>query len=127
MYFGNENRLLAPAVTLSASLYHAHIQQTERDMKRTLTNLLKHCAAQGYTFVCYYDDADEPDYKGTSQREAKEALEACDVMNLIILTPEGKRWGWVFIVNEPGQDPEEQMADYTVNDPVNTWMEGETA
>ncbi|OCP21952.1 MULTISPECIES: hypothetical protein [unclassified Ensifer] len=90
---------------------------------KTLSALLKHCASIGCTFVCYYDDQDDADYKGPSQKEAKEALEACDVMNLIVLDAEGKRWGWVLIINEAGQDPEEQMADYTVNDPVNIWME----
>ncbi len=89
---------------------------------RTLSALLKHCADEGLTMVCYYDDADEPDYRGRSQRKAKEALEACDVMNLLVVDAEGKRWGWALIVNERGQDPEEQIADYTANDPINAWM-----
>jgi hypothetical protein len=95
---------------------------------KTLPALLKHCADQGLTMVCYYDDPSEPDYKGTSQRKAKEALEACDVMNLIVLDAEGKRWGWAHIVNERGQDPEEQIADHTCGDRLDAWMnEGEQA
>lgn len=93
--------------------------------KKTLTNLLKHCANLGMTFVCYYDDPDDFDYKGESQRAAKEALEACDVMNLIVLDADGKRWGWAHIINEHNQDPEEQVADYTVNDRINAWFNPE--
>lgn len=59
---------------------------------KTLSALLKHCANNGLTMVCYYDDSRDPDYRGASQRKAKEALEACDEMNLLILDAEGKRW-----------------------------------
>jgi hypothetical protein len=96
-------------------------------MKKTLSTLLKHCASLGMTFVCYYDDFSDPDYRGTSQPAAKEALEACDVMNLVVLDSEGKRWGWALIVNEHGQNPEEQVADYTARDPINFWFNPEEA
>jgi hypothetical protein len=93
---------------------------------KSLSALLKHCASIGCTFVCYYDDPGDVDYKGTSQRAAKKALEACDVMNLIVLDKDGKRWGWAHIITERGQDPEEQIADHTCNDGIDAWMqEGE--
>jgi hypothetical protein len=97
-------------------------------MMKTLNQLLKHCANNGLTMVCYYDDPSEPDYKGTGQRSAKEALGACDEMRLIILDADGKRWGYAFIVNEVDQDPEEQIADHSTNDRLDAWMkEGEDA
>jgi len=96
--------------------------------KRTLTDLVKHCAANSMTMVCYYDDSDEFDYRGTSWKEAKEALEACDVMNLLVIDADGKRWGWAHIINEAGQDPEEQIADHTCDDGIDAWMQhGEDA
>ncbi|QIG75728.1 hypothetical protein EVC20_157 [Rhizobium phage RHph_Y2_17_1] len=95
---------------------------------KTLDQLLKHCADTGMTMVCYYDDPSEPDYKGTDQAKAKEALEACDEMRIIILDADGKRWGWAFIVNDHDQDPEEQIADHTTGDQLDAWMqEGEEA
>ncbi|MBX5130764.1 hypothetical protein HJB53_30200 [Rhizobium lentis] len=95
---------------------------------KTLDQLLSHCEANGLTMVCYYDDPREPDYKGTSQAEAKAALEACDEMRLLIRDGENQRWGYAFIVNEFEGDPEEQIADHSTNDRLDAWMnEGEEA
>ncbi len=95
---------------------------------KTLSALLKHCADDGMTMVCYYDDPNDPDYKGTSQREVQKALEACDEMRLIVLDAAGKRWGWAFIVNDADGDPTEQIADHSTNDGIDAWMnEGKSA
>ncbi|TDW20461.1 hypothetical protein EV128_12591 [Rhizobium azibense] len=95
---------------------------------KTLAQLLKHCADNDLTMVCFYDNPKSPDYEGTSQRKAKEALEACDEMRLIIRDAEGNRWGCAFIVNEFNGDPEEQIADHSVDDRLDAWMnEGKTA
>lgn len=89
---------------------------------RTLDQLLKHCEDNGFMMVCYYDDADEPDYKGSDQVQAKEALEACDEMRLIILDAEGKRFGYAFIVNDCGAPADEQIADHSTNDRLDAWL-----
>ncbi|OWZ90394.1 hypothetical protein B9J07_27800 [Sinorhizobium sp. LM21] len=86
---------------------------------KSLKGLLAACAAMQCTFVCFYDDQDETDYIGADPDEALEALEACDVMNLVVLDVAGARMGWVLIVTERGQDPEEQMADYTATGRIN--------
>lgn len=83
-----------------------------------LSEVLKAAKADGHTMVCYYDDPADADYTGTSTREAKKALEACDVMNLVIRDTAGKQLAWIHIVNEFEGDPEEQIADYTMTD----WM-----
>ncbi|QIG69190.1 hypothetical protein EVB78_156 [Rhizobium phage RHph_N1_15] len=90
---------------------------------KTLEALLNHCADNGLMMTCYYDDPKAPDYKGVDQALAKEALEACDEMRLLIHDAEGKRWGYAFIVNEFEGDPEEQIADHSTNDRLDAWME----
>jgi hypothetical protein len=87
---------------------------------KTLDQLLDHFAALGCTFKCTYDD--EIDYVGTNKAEAKEALEACDEMALTILDPSGKNLGWCLIIC--GLGPDEQIADYTIGNPVAEFLGG---
>lgn len=88
---------------------------------RTLDQLLNHFAAQGCTFVASYGD--EVDYRGPDKRAAKEALEACDEMSLIIFDAENKQIGWCLIIN--GLAPDEQIADYTIGNPVAEFLDGQ--
>lgn len=81
-----------------------------------LSDVLSKAKADGLVMRCYYDDPTDADYVGTSTRKAKEALLACDVMNLDVCDMGGKRLAWLFIVNEFDGDPEEQVADCTVSD-----------
>lgn len=94
---------------------------------KTLDQLLDHCAAQGFVFIAYYDDPREADYRGTDKALAKEALEACDEMKLAVRTADNVRVGTFLIVNEFEGDPEEQIADYTINLEFSDLMEEEEA
>jgi hypothetical protein len=91
-------------------------------MVKTLKDLLAISAAHQWTFVCFYDDIEDTDYIGKDPEEALEALEACDVMNLVILDVAGGRVGWALIINEHGRDPEEQISDYSANRRINSLL-----
>jgi hypothetical protein len=95
--------------------------------QKTLAELLAHCEANGLEMVAYYDDPNDVDYRGKSAKKAEAALEACDEMNLVILDAERKRWGYAFIVNDAGGDPEEQINDHSTDDRLEAWMRGEAA
>ncbi len=127
MHFLNENNLLLPAVTRVCSRYSVDSQQQESSMITTLAQVLDVCTANELTLIAYYDDINEPDYKGKDAAKAREALEACDEMRLGVYDAAGKFLGNFFIVNEFEGDPEEQVADYTVSTEFTALIEGAAA
>jgi hypothetical protein len=101
------------------------MQRTETEMK-VPKEFLEHAVAEGMILTAYYEDADDSDYHGTDASKCLEALEACDVMHLILSDDDGKSKGWAMIVNECDGDPEEQIADYSGKF-VNEWHEARKA
>lgn len=90
-----------------------------------LKQVLDKAHEDGFKFVAYYDDRNDPDYAGTDVDQVKEALEACDLMNLRVEDGAGKFQGWFLIVNEFEGDPEEQIADYAITDWVRQFEQGD--
>ena len=90
------------------------------EYRKAHLNLISYSLSKGYSITVHYGDPSEPEcLKSKDYNEIKEASEACDEAYIVIYDNVRATVGWAYVVF--GNDDNELVSDYGVNDFMETW------
>ena len=94
--------------------------------------MLNAASSAGFSFCCYYDFPEDPDYRGPDPVQAWEAITACELMNVLLIHEDPAMYGttstgtpittprWAMIIHE---NEEDDLSDFHAEGWINDWWD----